>query len=238
MAELKYKRILLKISGESLQGPQGHGYDAPTVDSVAERIAEARESGVQIALVIGAGNIWRGLAGAGNGMDRVTADHMGMLATVMNALCLKDAFTRKGIPAHVHASADLRPFAPRFERDEALKQLENGDIVLFAGGTGAPFFTTDTTAALRALETNCQAVVKATKVNGIYTADPMKDPAAQKFDTLSFQQAVEGRYKIMDSAAFSLCMDNDLHIIVCKFTEPGALTKILAGDCSVGTVVS
>ena len=155
MSQLKYKRILLKISGESLQGPQGHGYDAATVETVADRICEARNSGVQIALVIGAGNLWRGLAGAGNGMDRVTADHMGMLATVMNALCLKDAFTRRNVPAHVHACTDLRPFAPRFERDEALRQLDAGDIVLFAGGTGAPFFTTDTTAALRALETNC-----------------------------------------------------------------------------------
>ncbi len=238
MSQLKYKRILLKISGESLQGAQGHGYDAATVESVADRICEARNSGVQIALVIGAGNLWRGLAGAGNGMDRVTADHMGMLATVMNALCLKDAFTRRNVPAHVHACTDLRPFAPRFERDDALRQLDAGDIVLFAGGTGAPFFTTDTTAALRALETNSQAVVKATKVNGIYTADPMKDPNAVKFDTLTFQQAVEGRYKIMDSAAFSLCMDNNLHIVVCKFTESGALTKILSGDFSVGTVVS
>ncbi len=236
MSELTYKRILLKISGESLQGANGHGYDAGAVRSVVERIAEVKKTGVQIALVVGGGNIWRGAAA--NEMDRVTADHMGMLATVMNALRLKDGFRQAGIKAHVHASADLRPFAERFDRDAALEQLDRGELVIFGGGAGAPFFTTDTTAALRALEVNCQAVVKATKVNGIYTADPMKDPSAKKFDTLTFRQTVEGRYKIMDSAAFSLCMDNSLHIIVCNFSEPGALVKILHGDYSVGTVVS
>ena len=171
-------------------------------------------------------------------MDRVTADHMGMLATVMNALRLKDAFQKAGIPVNVHASADLRPFAPRFERDAALDQLSRGEIVIYAGGTGCPFFTTDTTAALRALESGCQALVKATKVNGIYTADPMKDPTAKKFDELTFRQAIEGHYKIMDAAAFSLCADNNLAIVVCKFEEPGALGRVLTGDFSAGTIVS
>ena len=196
----------------------------------------AHAQGVQIALVVGGGNIWRGAAA--NEMDRVTADHMGMLATVMNSLRLKDAFRQAGIKAHVHASSDLRPFAERFDRDAALEQLDRGELVIFGGGLGSPFFTTDTTSALRALEVNCQAVVKATKVNGIYTADPMKDPAAKKFDELSFRQAIEGHYKIMDAAAFSLCADNNLAIVVCKFEEPGALGRVLTGDFSAGTIVS
>ena len=236
MAELLYKRILLKISGESLQGKQGHGYDPEAVADAAARIRIVLETGVQIALVVGGGNLWRGAAASE--MDRVTADHMGMLATVMNALRLKDALTRQGVTARVHASADLRPFAPRFDRDEALTQLSRGEVVIFAGGTGAPFFTTDTTAALRALETNCDAVVKATKVDGIYTADPVKDPSAVKYDRITFAKALGDRLKIMDSAAFSLCMDNGLHIIVCRFTEPDALVKILHGDFSSGTIVS
>ena len=236
MSDLLYKRILLKISGESLQGEQGGGYDSAAVCDVVARIREVLDTGVQIALVVGGGNLWRG-AKAGD-MDRVTADHMGMLATVMNALRLKDAFQKAGIPVNVHASADLRPFAPRFERDAALDQLSRGEIVIYAGGTGCPFFTTDTTAALRALESNCQALVKATKVNGIYTADPVKDPTAKKFDELSFKQAIEGHYKIMDAAAFSLCADNNLAIVVCKFEEPGALGRVLTGDFSAGTIVS
>ncbi len=235
-SKLRYQRVLLKISGEALKGDSEFGYDPAAVNAAVARIAEARELGVQIALVVGAGNIWRG--GSAVGMDRVTADHMGMLGTVMNALRLKDAFRKAGIPVNVHASADLRPFAPRFDRDAALDQLSRGEIVIYAGGTGCPFFTTDTTAALRALESDCQALVKATKVNGIYTADPMKDPAAKKFDELTFKQAIEGHYRIMDAAAFSLCADNNLAIVVCKFEEPGALGRVLTGDFSAGTIVS
>lgn len=233
---LKYKRVLLKISGEALKGKLEHGFDPAAVQATVERVAEARALGVEIALVVGAGNLWRGAAATG--MDRVTADHMGMLGTVMNALCLKDAFLRAGIPVNVHACSDLRPFAERFNRDAALEQLSRGEIVIFAGGTGCPFFTTDTTAALRALEVNCQALVKATKVNGIYTADPVKHPDAVKFDQLSFADAIGGRYKIMDAAAFSLCSENNLAIVVCKFEEPGTLGRVLSGDYSVGTIVS
>ena len=236
--KLLYKRILLKISGESLKGSQEHGYAMDAVQDVVQRISEAMRMGVEVALVVGAGNIWRGIKGAGDGMDRVTADYMGMLATVMNALCLKDAFTRAGIKAHVHSSNDMQPYAKKFDRDEAMAQLSRGELVIFAGGTGAPYFTTDTTAALRALEIQGQAVMKATKVNGIYTADPMKDPNARKFDRLTFDEAISGKFKVMDSAAFSLCSDNDLHIIVFNFSEPGALVKVLSGDYSVGTVVS
>ena len=230
-----YHRVLLKLSGEALKSDSDL-FDFEKVNRAAGIIRKMHDMGTEIGIVIGAGNIWRG--GSAVGMDRVTADHMGMLGTVMNALRLKDAFQKANIPVNIHASADLRPFAPRFDRDAALDQLSRGEIVIYAGGTGCPFFTTDTTAALRALESNCQALVKATKVNGIYTADPMKDPAAKKFDELSFRQAIEGHYKIMDAAAFSLCADNNLAIVVCKFEEPGALGRVLTGDFSAGTIVS
>ena len=237
-SKLLYKRVLLKISGEAVKGKQEHGFSQDAVADVVARIKEALEMGVEIALVVGAGNIWRGLAGSKGGMDRVTADHMGMLATTMNALCLKDAFRQAGVKCHVHCAVSMMPFAKQFDREQALEQLSRGELVIFAGGTGSPYFTTDTTAALRALETNCQAVMKATKVNGIYTADPMKDKSAVKFDTLSFREAVAGHFAVMDSAAFSLCADNNLHIIVFNFSEDGALCKVLSGDYSVGTVVS
>ena len=235
--KLLYKRILLKISGEALKGKQEHGYDPEAVAQVVARIKEALDLGVEIALVVGAGNIWRGLAGSKSGMDRVTADHMGMLATAMNALCLKDAFTAAGVPCSVHSAVAMEPFAKKFDRERALAELSAGKLVIFACGTGSPYFTTDTTAALRALEIKAQAVMKATKVNGIYTADPVKDPSAKKFDKLTFREAVEGRFGVMDSAAFTLCADNNLHIIVFNFSEPGALGKVLSGDYSVGTVV-
>ena len=236
--KLLYKRILLKISGEALKGKQEHGYDSEAVAQVTARIKEALDMGVEIALVVGAGNIWRGLAGSKTGMDRVTADHMGMLATAMNALCLKDAFTSVGVACAVHSAVAMQPFAKKFDREQALAELSAGKLVIFACGTGSPYFTTDTTAALRALEIKAQAVMKATKVNGIYTADPVKDPTAKKFEKLTFQEAIEGRYGVMDSAAFTLCADNNLHIIVFYFSEPGALVKILTGDYSVGTIVS
>ena len=236
--KLLYKRILLKISGEALKGKQEHGYDSEAVAQVVARVREALKLGVEIALVVGAGNIWRGLAGSKNGMDRVTADHMGMLATAMNALCLKDAFTAAGVPCSVHSAVAMEPFTKKFDRERALAELSAGKLVIFACGTGSPYFTTDTTAALRALEIKAQAVMKATKVNGIYTADPVKNPKAKKFKTLTFREAIEGRYGVMDSAAFTLCADNDLHIIVFNFSEPGALGKILTGDYSVGTIVS
>ena len=235
--KLLYKRILLKISGESLKGKQEHGYCSEAIAQIVVRIREALDLGVEIALVVGAGNLWRGLAGAKNGMDRVTADHMGMLATAMNALCLKDAFSAAGISCSVHSAVAMEPFAKKFDREQALHDLSSGKMVIFACGTGSPYFTTDTTAALRALEIQAQAVLKATKVNGIYTADPMKDPSAEKFETMTFQEAVEGRFGVMDSAAFSLCADNHLHIVVFNFSEPGALVKILTGDYSVGTIV-
>ena len=237
MAQLKYKRTLLKISGESLKGNKEHGYDADAVRTIVRRVKEALDMGAQIALVVGAGNIWRGLAGSQGGMDRVTADHMGMLATVMNALCLKDAFTSAGIPCHVHAASELAPFAPRFDRDQALAQLDKGELVIFAAGTGCPYFTTDTTAALRALEIKAQALLKATKVNGIYTADPMKDPKAKKYGSLRYETALEKRLKVMDSAAFALCMDNAIPIVVFDFFDGNALERVVKGE-AVGTLVN
>lgn len=237
---LLFRRVLLKISGESLQGEKKLApYDPAAVRSVAERIVEAKSLGVEIALVVGAGNLWRGLAGSDGGkMDRVTADHMGMLGTVMNALCLRDAFRTSGISAHVHCSVDMRPFAAKFDLELADRQMKDGDIVLFAGGTGSPYFTTDTASALRALENGCDAILKATKVNGVYTADPMKDPSAKKLERLTFDEALAGHYKVMDSTAFSLCADNALPIVVFNFSEPGALKKVLSGDFSAGSVVS
>ena len=176
--------------------------------------------------------------GRSGGMDRVNADYMGMLATVMNALCLRDFFTAAGIPAVVQSAIKMEPIASGINRDAAVKALESGQLVIFAGGTGSPFFTTDTTAVLRALETDCDAVLKATKVDGVYTADPVKDPSAQRFAELSFDEALARQLKVMDSTAFSMCRDNDLPIIVFNFGEEGSFERILAGDTSAGTIVS
>lgn len=233
-----YRRVLLKISGESLQGAKGHGYDSEAVAAVVARVKEALDSGVEIALVVGAGNIWRGLAGSKGGMDRVTADQMGMLATAMNALCLKNAFTAAGVDCVLHSAIAMEPFVTRYNRDEALRQLSEHKLVIFACGIGSPYFTTDTTAALRALEMKAQALFKATKVNGVYTADPKKDPSATRFETISFSEVLSRKLAVMDAAAFSLCSENGLHIVVFDFDEPGALIKVLHGDNSVGTVVS
>lgn len=233
-----YRRVLLKISGESLQGANGRGYDSEAVAAVVARVKEALDSGVEIALVVGAGNLWRGLAGSKGGMDRVTADQMGMLATAMNALCLKNAFAAAGVDCVLHSAIAMEPFVTRYDRDEALRQLSEHKLVIFAGGTGSPYFTTDTTAALRALEMKAQALFKATKVNGVYTADPKKDPSATRFETISFSEVLSRKLAVMDAAAFSLCSENGLHIVVFDFDEPGALIKVLHGDNSVGTVVS
>ncbi len=236
--KFRFNRVLLKLSGEALKGGQEHGYDAEAVRSVVERVKAVADCGVEVALVVGAGNIWRGVMGRAGGMDRVNADYMGMLATVMNALCLRDFFRAAGIDAIVQCSIGMEPIAPRYNRDEAVRALEAGKIVIFAGGTGSPFFTTDTTSALRALETDCDAVLKATKVDGVYTADPFKDPTAERYAELSFDEALAKQLKVMDSTAFSMCRDNDLPIIVFNFSDPDALTRVLAGDTEAGTIVS
>lgn len=236
--KFRFNRVLLKISGEALKGAQDHGYDAEAVRKVVRQVKKIMDQGVEVALVVGAGNIWRGVMGRSGGMDRVNADYMGMLATVMNALCLRDFFTAAGIPAVVQSAIKMEPIASGINRDAAVKALESGQLVIFAGGTGSPFFTTDTTAVLRALETDCDAVLKATKVDGIYTADPVKDPSAQRFAELSFDEALARQLKVMDSTAFSMCRDNDLPIIVFNFGEEGSFERILAGDTSAGTIVS
>jgi uridylate kinase len=237
-AKYVYRRILLKISGEALKGKQEHGYEADAVNVVVERIKKIVESGVQTALVVGAGNVWRGVNGASWGLERVSADYMGMLATVMNALCLRSAFASKGVEAVVQTSINMTPIAEPFDHIQADKHLNKGRVVIFAGGTGSPFFTTDTTAALRALETNCEAVLKATKVDGIYTDDPMKNPNAERYETISFTEALSKNLKVMDSTAFSMCNDNNLPIIVFNFSDPESLEKVLCGDTSIATVVS
>ena len=236
--KFRFNRVLLKISGEALKGAQDHGYDAEAVRKVVRQVKKIMDQGVEVALVVGAGNIWRGVMGRSGGMDRVNADYMGMLATVMNALCLRDFFTAAGIPAVVQSAIKMEPIASGINRDAAVKALESGQLVIFAGGTGSPFFTTDTTAVLRALETDCDAVLKATKVDGVYTADPVKDPSAQRFAELSFDEALARQLKVMDSTAFSMCRDNDLPIIVFNFGEEGSFELILAGDTSAGTIVS
>ena len=236
--KFRFNRVLLKISGEALKGAQDHGYDAEAVRKVVRQVKKIMDQGVEVALVVGAGNIWRGVMGRSGGMDRVNADYMGMLATVMNALCLRDFFTAAGIPAVVQSAIKMEPIASGINRDAAVKALESGQLVIFAGGTGSPFFTTDTTAVLRALETDCDAVLKATKVDGVYTADPVKDPSAQRFAELSFDEALARQLKVMDSTAFSMCRDNDLPIIVFNFGEEGSFQRILAGDTSAGTIVS
>ena len=203
--EFRFNRVLLKISGEALKGTQDHGYDAEAVREVVSRVKRIIDQDVEVALVVGAGNIWRGVMGRSGGMDRVNADYMGMLATVMNALCLRDFFTAAGVPAIVQSSIGMEPIAPRYDRVKAIRALEAGQLVIFAGGTGSPFFTTDTTAVLRALETDCDAVLKATKVDGVYTADPMKDPSARRFDRLfdvPRQRSADHRLQLLRSGEF------------------------------------
>ncbi len=236
--DYRFNRVLIKLSGEALKGGQQHGYDAEAVRAAVNRIKEVVDQGVEVALVVGAGNLWRGVMGKSGGMDRVNADYMGMLATVMNALCLRDFFIAAGVPALVQCSIGMEPVAPRFNRDQAIRALESGQVVIFAGGTGSPFFTTDTTATLRALETDCDAVLKATKVDGIYTADPFKDPDAERFAEISFDEALSRQLKVMDSTAFSMCRDNDLPIVVFNFSDPESLKRVVAGDTSAGTIVS
>ena len=232
----KYKRILLKLSGEVLAGEAGKGLDFDTVTTVCSVIKECVEMGTQVGIVVGGGNFWRGRSSGE--MDRPRADQMGMLATAMNSLCLKNAFLAAGVDVEVHSAIGMEPFIQRFNRDLAMKQLSEGKLVIFACGTGLSHFTTDTASALRALEVNCQALLKATKVNGVYTADPKKDPSATRFETISFAEVLSRKLGVMDSTAFSLCNDNNLHIVIFNFDEPNALMKILSGDNSVGTVVS
>jgi uridylate kinase len=236
VADLKYQRILLKLSGEAL-GPQGFGIDAETVRSIAGEIKRVHSLGVEIAMVIGGGNMWRGADAAATGIDRATADYVGMLATVMNSLVMQDAMEKQGMVTRVQTAIEMPPVAEPFIRRRAVRHLELGRVVILAAGSGNPFFTTDTAAALRAVELNAQILLKATKVDGIYDDDPMRNRDARKFDELSYMRALNMGLKVMDSTALSLCKDNHMPIIVFDLHQPGALEAIIRGE-KCGTLVS
>jgi uridylate kinase len=237
MSKLKYKRIMLKLSGEALGGPSGYGIDVDEAEAIASRIKEVYEMGVQVAVVIGAGNLWRGKQGLERGMDRATADYMGMLATVMNAMALMDALERAGVFTRVQSAIEMRSIAEPYIRRRAIRHLEKGRVVIFGAGTGNPFFSTDTAAALRATEIDADIVIKATKVDGVYDSDPNKNHGAKKFDQLSYIDLLNRRLEVMDSTAVTLCMENDLPILVLNLWDPQALTSALKGG-KVGTLVS
>ncbi|MFH1524043.1 MAG: UMP kinase [Chloroflexota bacterium] len=237
MADLKFKRILLKLGGESLAGPNGLGIDPEEAKAVAKRVKDLRGMDVQVAIVIGAGNLWRGRQGLDVGMDRATADYMGMLATVMNAMALMDALEREGVYTRVQSAIEMRAVAEPYIRRRAIRHLEKGRVVIFGAGTGNPFFSTDTAAALRAVEIDADVLIKATKVDGVYNADPKKSSEAKKFDNLTYIDALNRRLEIMDSTAISLCMDNHLPILVVNLWNPSALERALRGD-KVGTLVT
>ncbi len=232
-----YKRILLKLSGEALMGGQGHGIDLAVIDKIASEIKEIHEHGIEIAIVIGGGNIFRGLSAAAKGMERASADYMGMLATVLNALALQNILENKGVATRVQTAIEMRELAETYIRRRAVRHLEKKRIVIFAAGTGNPYFTTDTAAALRAMEINADVIMKATKVDGVFSADPVKDPSAVKFDRLTYLDVLQKSLKVMDAAAISLCMDNNLPIIVFNLNVPGNIKKIVAGE-PLGTMVS
>jgi uridylate kinase len=237
MTELKYKRILLKLSGEALGGAAGYGIDVQEAESIARRIKEVHEMGVDVAVVIGAGNLWRGKQGLERGMDRSTADYMGMLATVMNAMTLMDALERINVYTRVMSAIEMRAIAEPYIWRRAIRHLEKRRVVIFGGGTGNPFFSTDTAAALRATEIGAQVVIKATKVDGVYDSDPKKNPDAKKFDKLSYIEVLNRRLEVMDSTAITLCMENNLPILVVNLWDNSALISALRGE-AVGTLVS
>jgi uridylate kinase len=229
-AGLVYKRVLLKLSGEALMGKNGYGIDVAVADRLAHEIAEAVAGGCQIAVVVGGGNIFRGLAGAAKGMDRATADYMGMLATVMNALALHNALERASTPARVLSAIPMPTVCESYVRPKALHHMERGRVVIFAAGTGNPFFTTDTAATLRAIEMDCDVVAKATQVDGVYDADPHKNPNAKRFDRLGYADVLAKNLQVMDGAAIALARDNGLPVIVFSIEEAGSLHKVLRGE--------
>jgi uridylate kinase len=232
-----YKRALLKLSGEALMGDQQFGVDPAVTTRIALDVGEIQGLGVETAIVIGGGNIFRGLAASARGMDRATADYMGMLATVINALALQDALEQQGVVTRVVTAIEMRAVAEPFIRRRAIRHLEKGRVVIFAAGTGSPYFTTDTAAALRAMEIKADVILKGTKVDGIYTADPMVDPQATKYTKISYLQVLERQLKVMDATAISLCMDNKLPIVVFNLRLAGNLRRVVLGD-PIGTTVS
>ena len=236
-SELKYKRILLKVSGEVLMGDQGFGIDMKTVQAVAEEIAEVARTGVELCLVIGGGNIFRGLSKAAVGMERSSADYMGMLATVMNALAMQNALEKLGIDTRVQSAIQMNAVCEPFIRRRAIRHLEKGRVVIFAAGTGAPYFTTDTAAALRAAEMDCDALFKGTSVDGVYSADPKKDKSAKRYDQLTYMDVLSQDLKVMDASAVSLMRENDIPIVVFSIRTEGELNKVIHGG-GTHTVIS
>ncbi|HEX7294783.1 MAG TPA: UMP kinase [Pyrinomonadaceae bacterium] len=233
-----YKRVLLKVSGEALMGEQSYGIDVNVARSVAEELKAVHELGVEVAVVVGGGNIFRGVSKSAGNMDRSSADYIGMLATVMNAVVLQDALEKVDVHTRVLSAIDIPQLAESFIRRRAVRHLEKGRIVIFAAGTGNPYFTTDSAAALRALEIKADIILKATKVDGVYSADPMKDPKAERYNEITYQEVLERQLKVMDASAISLCMDNNLPIIVFNMKEPGNITRVVSGEPGVGTRVS
>jgi uridylate kinase len=231
-----YRRVLVKLSGEALMGGQTYGIDRNVAAQIAREVGEIQALGVQLAIVIGGGNIFRGVAASAAGMDRAQADYMGMLGTVINALALQDALEQEGVVTRVLTAIEMRSVAEPFIRRRAIRHIEKGRVVVFAAGTGNPYFTTDTAAALRAMEIKAEVILKATKVDGIYSADPMIDPAATKFDTLSYLDVLDRRLKVMDATAISLCMDNKLPIVVFNLRTHGNMKRAILGE-PIGTTV-
>ncbi len=233
----QFSRILLKLSGEALGGQAGVGINADAIQSMAEQICEVRELGVQVVVVVGGGNIFRGLSGSKRGIERATGDYMGMLATIINSLALQDALEKLGAPTRVQSAIAMSQIAESFIRRRAVRHLEKGRVVIFGGGTGNPYFSTDTAAALRANEIGAEVILKATKVDGIYDSDPKKNPKAKRFAQISYIDALQRRLQVMDSTAFSLCMDNKMPIIVFDFFRPHNLKRVVLGE-KVGTLVT
>lgn len=234
---MKFKRILLKLSGEALMGEQNYGIDTNIAESVAKEIKAVHKLGVEVAIVVGGGNIFRGVSKSAGNMDRAAADYIGMLATVMNAVVLQDALEKQDVFTRVMSAIDIPQLAEPFIRRRAVRHLEKMRVVIFAAGTGNPYFTTDSAAALRACEIKAEVIFKATKVDGIYTDDPMKNPAATRFEKISYQEVLEKQLKVMDTSAISLCMDNNLPIMVFNMKKEGNITKAVGGDLTIGTLV-
>jgi uridylate kinase len=236
MAQPKFERVLIKLSGEALQGQQGYGIQPETLDLIADEIAELCDLGIQIGIVIGGGNIFRGVAGSTAGMDRASADYMGMLATVINCLALQDAIEKLGVPTRVQTALEIKEVAEPYIRRRAMRHLEKGRVVIFGAGTGNPYFTTDTAAALRAMEMRAEVILKATKVEGVYDSDPNENDDAQMFERLTYLDVLSKNLRVMDSTAISLCMDNSLPIIVFNLRHRGNMKKVILGE-KIGTLI-
>lgn len=236
MERPKYKRVVLKLSGEALAGNQGYGINQDIISSIAQQVKDVRNNGTDVAIVVGGGNIWRGIAGSAKGMDRATADYMGMLATVMNSLALQDALEKAGVDTRVQVAIEMRQIAEPYIRRRAIRHLEKGRVVIFAAGTGNPYFSTDTTAALRAAEIEAEVILMAKKVDGVYDSDPVKNNSAKKYEKLSYMEVLNQGLGVMDSTAASLCKDNEIPIIVFNINQQGNILKVVLGE-QIGTIV-